>query len=500
MERKTITFSANEQILKKTGGDGSFATHTVSYIDAEFDLGDNWQGYDSIEAVWHMNGLEDIATTLDHDGMCEVPHEMVRQLGYVKVNLVGTTSNGNEVVERLTTFTITALAMTGEARITGGNTVPVTPSQFEQFVALVSDDASKAEASASASAQSASESASSATASEQSASQASGYAQNASESAVRAESAKDDAEDARDEIRAMRAEAVTLPAGSEATASYADGLLSLGIPRGNKGDTGDRGDTGATPNISIGTVSTLEPTEDATATITGTAEQPVLNLGIPQGEQGEVSMAQLYSILPTGEASGTVASFSDGADSVPMPSLKVTLEPIQSGTGTPSPDNIRPISGRTEVVTQRTGKNFLNPSLYKFQTATRNGLTYTVNSDGTISVTGTVTATGGPMLTDYFYLPAGTFTVRTDGFRADNHQAFRCRVHSPQMGMTEFISIFTARYHRVISTSRYIHRLKQAQHHLNLNHTKPTPTPQTSDAQYTAVRSMWRQVSWWSIG
>lgn len=37
--------------------------------------------------------------------------------------------------------------------------------------------------------------------------------------------------------------------------------------------------------------------------------------------------------------------------------LKVTMKPIQSGTGNPSPTNIRPISGRTEAIVTRTGKN-----------------------------------------------------------------------------------------------------------------------------------------------
>lgn len=40
--------------------------------------------------------------------------------------------------------------------------------------------------------------------------------------------------------------------------------------------------------------------------------------------------------------------------------LYVEFEPIQEGSGTPSPTNVRPISGRTEVVTHRTGKNLLN--------------------------------------------------------------------------------------------------------------------------------------------
>lgn len=62
--------------------------------------------------------------------------------------------------------------------------------------------------------------------------------------------------------------------------------------KGDKGDTGDTGATGATgatPNLSIGTVQTLTPGSSATATITGTAENPVLNLGIPKGDTGSAS-------------------------------------------------------------------------------------------------------------------------------------------------------------------------------------------------------------------
>ena len=47
-----------------------------------------------------------------------------------------------------------------------------------------------------------------------------------------------------------------------------------------------KGDTGATPNLTIGTVETLAAGSNATATITGTAEDPVLNLGIPKGTDG----------------------------------------------------------------------------------------------------------------------------------------------------------------------------------------------------------------------
>ena len=56
---------------------------------------------------------------------------------------------------------------------------------------------------------------------------------------------------------------------------------------GDQGPTGPKGETGATPNIQIGTVQTLEPGQQATASMSGTAENPLLNLGIPKGEKGD---------------------------------------------------------------------------------------------------------------------------------------------------------------------------------------------------------------------
>lgn len=50
---------------------------------------------------------------------------------------------------------------------------------------------------------------------------------------------------------------------------------------------GAKGDTGATPNIQIGTVTTLDAGENATASMTGTPENPLLNLGIPNGADGK---------------------------------------------------------------------------------------------------------------------------------------------------------------------------------------------------------------------
>ena len=87
-------------------------------------------------------------------------------------------------------------------------------------------------------------------------------------------------------------------------------------------------------------------------------------------------------ILVNEEASGNPASFDDGADDVPVSSLKVNLEPVQTGSGDPSPSNVRPIYPAN-------GKNMIPVA---WTTETKNGVTATANADGTVSLTGTATA------------------------------------------------------------------------------------------------------------
>ena len=92
----------------------------------------------------------------------------------------------------------------------------------------------------------------------------------------------------------------TLPADQQATASITGESpaqkLNLGIPQGKQGATGNpgapgkngkNGKDGQTPTISVGTVTTLAPGQDATAEITGETPNLVLSLGIPQGQPGK---------------------------------------------------------------------------------------------------------------------------------------------------------------------------------------------------------------------
>ena len=99
----------------------------------------------------------------------------------------------------------------------------------------------------------------------------------------------------------------------------------------------------------------------------------------------------------TDSASGAIAHFEDGADDVPMKSLNVNIVPVQSGSGDPSPSNVRAISGWDSVKVTRTGKNLL---VYPYSTQdsrTQNGITFEVHktSDGRVDyVSASGTATG----------------------------------------------------------------------------------------------------------
>ena len=126
-------------------------------------------------------------------------------------------------------------------------------------------------------------------------------------------------------------------------------------------------------------------------------------------------------------ASGNIVSFDDGSN-YPAQALSTTINPIQGGSGDPSPENIRPISGWDSVKVTRAGKNLLYfPALTR---TTQNGITYTLSDDGN-SLTFSGTATGASQcydasLSNNYELmplgtyPAGTYTVTSYGFVRDN--------------------------------------------------------------------------------
>ena len=67
--------------------------------------------------------------------------------------------------------------------------------------------------------------------------------------------------------------------------------------------------------------------------------------------------AAVLASYPTDTASGSPANFPDGADGVPVKSLTVNILAVQAGSGDPSPDNLRAISGRTGLTLYHSGED-----------------------------------------------------------------------------------------------------------------------------------------------
>jgi len=91
---------------------------------------------------------------------------------------------------------------------------------------------------------------------------------------------------------------------------------------------------------------------------------------------------------------------------------EVEIEGTQSGTGTPSPGNPRPLTVFDEANVTMSGVNVLNNTVTSWHS---NNVYYTVNEDLSISLTGTASATTFISLSSPYYLPAGTYTMSQSG-------------------------------------------------------------------------------------
>ena len=95
-----------------------------------------------------------------------------------------------------------------------------------------------------------------------------------------------------------------------------------------------------------------ETAQTAAETAQGLAEDA---RDLAQQYAESIDPENIYSAYPTDTASGAVASFADGANDIPLKSLVVNIDLVQSGSGDPSPDNVRPISGWTGMTVNANG-------------------------------------------------------------------------------------------------------------------------------------------------
>lgn len=87
--------------------------------------------------------------------------------------------------------------------------------------------------------------------------------------------------------------------------------------------------------------------------------------------------------------------------------VKAKWEPMQEGTGTPSPENIRPIKGRDSVRVERCGENLL--AIKPFNKHTSKGITYEYVPDGGIHVSGTALTSVDSPTFPVWLLPPGKY-------------------------------------------------------------------------------------------
>lgn len=95
-------------------------------------------------------------------------------------------------------------------------------------------------------------------------------------------------------------------------------------------------------------------------TVTRRCEAVISDGTTPSGRYiGEVGDGNIIVKVRETGYEGDVATFeADRAE--PLNGLSVNVEPIQAGSGDPSPENVRPISGRTSATVTRTGRNLFD--------------------------------------------------------------------------------------------------------------------------------------------
>ena len=250
-------------------------------------------------------------------------------------------------------------------------------SQSAQIKADVEDLADDAQASANASAQSASASANSA-------SQASGYAQSANASAQSASGYASSAQTSAQTASTKASEAST--SASTASAKATESAQSASLALGYKNDA-ESAKTASQTAQGLAE-SARDDSEQIKSDVQDLADG--IDTRLVDVEDG------ILKAFPTDTASGSVASFTDGADGLSLKSLVVNIDPVQDLHGYDSP---WPAGG---------GKNLLNVTA---STSTVNGVTYTVESDGTIKLSGTATERSVFKIAENFTLKAGTYKL-----------------------------------------------------------------------------------------
>ena len=250
-----------------------------------FDFSSEWESYTKT-AVFCLNSGDPIETPVNLND-CVIPWEALQNPGILFIGVYGILSEDDEVVERYPTV------WTKQIKVLEGvpdgiqENVP-SPTQWEQFVADVKEDADIAEGSA----KSAMASASDAESYAKSASESMGsaqtfsleaetHAENAEKSATAAKTSEDNAATSADEAKNI---SIKMPIIGDN-----GNWFTWNVESGEYTDTGkpSRGASGSSATISVGSTTTGTPGTQASVTNSGTNMNVILDFTIPKGEKGD---------------------------------------------------------------------------------------------------------------------------------------------------------------------------------------------------------------------
>ena len=250
-----------------------------------FDFSSEWESYTKT-AVFCLNSGDPIETPVNLND-CVIPWEALQNPGILFIGVYGILSEDDEVVERYPTV------WTKQIKVLEGvpdgiqENVP-SPTQWEQFVADVKENADISEGSA----KSAMASASGAESYAKSASESMGFAQtfsleaethaeNAEKSATAAKTSEDNAATSADEAKNI---SIKMPIIGDN-----GNWFTWNVESGEYTDTGkpSRGASGSSATISVGSTTTGTPGTQASVTNSGTNMNVILDFIIPKGEKGD---------------------------------------------------------------------------------------------------------------------------------------------------------------------------------------------------------------------
>ena len=180
-------------------------------------------------------------------------------------------------------------------------------------------------------------------------------------------------------------------------------------PQGAKGDTGETGPQGA-PGAT-GPTGPQGPRGDTGPAGPAGKDAPQIDDGTISRDSPWSSRQIIDTLCPKLDETGNPVTCYPVAG-YPL-GVVASWEPTQAGTGDPSPENIRPISGRDAVKVERCGRNLIKPI---WKSKSESGISYIVNDDYSITIRGTATARSYIKFFDSKFgesLVDGTYTLCT---------------------------------------------------------------------------------------